>query len=229
MTYEPVPEATKRQFPSLSVAVTFICGCGSLCAVVFGGGYLVRTQIAAILPPEIAALIVSPTPTATPNPTATPGLAHGTSSPSLVEESPRDMGTDHVQPGDPTPIYSSDPPSSGPHDPNPAPVGFYDTAPSDVKLVHSLEHGDVIIWYDCSKVPGGDCDGLKDDIREVMHDMGDQHLIAVPRSMTTVLCLTSWGKLQRFDTFDVDGMKAFIYRNSNNAPERLDDWSPPQP
>ncbi len=50
--------------------------------------------------------------------------------------------------------YATVPPSSGPHWPVPAPAGtwFYDrgTAPPVETLVHNLEHGYTIIWYDGS-------------------------------------------------------------------------------
>ena len=60
-----------------------------------------------------------------------------------------DMGRDHV-----TDIagitYSSNPPTSGPHFPVWAKKGVYDRLMSDGYLIHSLEHGYVVISYDCS-------------------------------------------------------------------------------
>lgn len=64
------------------------------------------------------------------------------------------MGRDHV-----TDIYgvvyNSNPPTSGPHFPVWAKAGVYDRLISDGYLIHSMEHGYVIIWYDCSKALSG--------------------------------------------------------------------------
>lgn len=43
--------------------------------------------------------------------------------------------------------YRTNPPASGPHDPIPARDGEYTTAPAAEKLVHSAEHGRVILWF----------------------------------------------------------------------------------
>ena len=61
-----------------------------------------------------------------------------------------ELGRDHV-----TDIagitYNSNPPTSGPHFPVWAKPGVYDRLISDGYFIHSMEHGYVIIWYDCDK------------------------------------------------------------------------------
>ncbi len=47
--------------------------------------------------------------------------------------------------------YKFNPPTSGDHYPSWISKGFYDTPRPDGNLVHSLEHGYIIIWYDCEK------------------------------------------------------------------------------
>jgi hypothetical protein len=44
--------------------------------------------------------------------------------------------------------YPSVPPASGPHEPVPFPAGVYPQAQDIYRMLHSLEHGAVIIWYD---------------------------------------------------------------------------------
>jgi len=65
-----------------------------------------------------------------------------------------EMGRDHV-----TDIfgvaYNSNPPTSGSHFAIWAKPGVYDRFISDGYFIHSMEHGYVIIWYDCSKLPTG--------------------------------------------------------------------------
>jgi hypothetical protein len=61
-------------------------------------------------------------------------------------ESPEEEGRDHTEE---EVEYDSNPPSSGPHHPQPAPDGVYDPAntPSMEALVHTLEHGRVLVQY----------------------------------------------------------------------------------
>ena len=72
----------------------------------------------------------------------------------LPGEAVADMGRQHV-----TDIfgvnYNSNPPTSGSHFAVWAKSGVYDRFISDGYLLHSMEHGYVVIWYDCSKVPSG--------------------------------------------------------------------------
>ncbi len=55
------------------------------------------------------------------------------------------LGREHIEgPVD----YGTEFPTSGPHDPSPIRPGFYnDPLPSE-RLVHSLEHGNIVIYYD---------------------------------------------------------------------------------
>lgn len=47
--------------------------------------------------------------------------------------------------------YNSNPPTSGTHFPMWAKKGMYDRLISDGYLIHSMEHGYVIMWYDCTR------------------------------------------------------------------------------
>ncbi|QQG43038.1 MAG: DUF3105 domain-containing protein [Candidatus Daviesbacteria bacterium] len=51
--------------------------------------------------------------------------------------------------------FQFNPPTSGDHDAAWITKGFYDEPRSDGSLVHSLEHGYVIVWYDCEKKATG--------------------------------------------------------------------------
>jgi hypothetical protein len=55
------------------------------------------------------------------------------------------LGREHIDgPVD----YGTDFPTSGPHAPSPARAGFYDEPLPLEALVHALEHGNVVIYYD---------------------------------------------------------------------------------
>ena len=69
----------------------------------------------------------------------------------LPGEDVSEQGRDHTQ--DIAGItYNSNPPTSGTHFPVWAKPGVYDRLMSDGYLIHSLEHGYVVISYDCSKL-----------------------------------------------------------------------------
>ena len=132
----------------------------------------------------------------------------------------------HIQLGVPHEPYNSDPPTSGPHA-APVEAGFYDDAPPEENLVHNLEHGYVIIWYNCSTLDAAGCQTLKAQIQAVMDRArpvtlltGAKKLIAVPRpTMDALLALTSWGRLDKLDSFDEARLMEFITRLRNQAPE----------
>lgn len=56
----------------------------------------------------------------------------------------------HIPEGSKT-DYKFNPPTSGDHYPSWITKGVYDTPRADGNLVHSLEHGYIIFWYDCDK------------------------------------------------------------------------------
>lgn len=62
---------------------------------------------------------------------------------------PADRDAEHVDPQEMPPLSSwpSVPPTSGPHAPVTLPAGHYETPPPMLPLIHSLEHGAVVVWY----------------------------------------------------------------------------------
>jgi hypothetical protein len=119
--------------------------------------------------------------------------------------------------------YNSDPPTSGLHYTEEAEAGFYDTNiytyPAGY-LVHNLEHGYVIFWYNCDLFTEGACADFKSQIKTVIDDLGGTKLIAYPwPSLDVPVVVTSWARLQKFETFDAVQAKAFYRSNLNRAPE----------
>ncbi len=122
--------------------------------------------------------------------------------------------------------YSSNPPAGGTHFEEDYTEKFYQE--SDLStlgphpeghLVHSLEHGYVIFWYNCN-FPNTDCSSLKQTIQQVMDETGKTKLIAFPWSdLQYPLAMTSWGRLMNFKTADAVVMKQFVEHNRYHAPE----------
>jgi hypothetical protein len=119
--------------------------------------------------------------------------------------------------------YNSDPPTSGRHYAEEARAGFFDNNNYQFPagyLVHNLEHGYVIFWYNCDLLDESGCTNLKEQIKTTIDDLGGVKLIAYPwPSLDIPLVMTSWGRLQRFETFDAEQAKAFYRSNLNKAPE----------
>jgi hypothetical protein len=119
--------------------------------------------------------------------------------------------------------YNSDPPTSGPHYAEEAREGFYDSNSYQFPagyLVHNLEHGYVIFWYNCDLLDESGCTNLKEQIKTTIDELGGTKLIAYPwPSLDVPLVLTSWGRMQRFEAFDSEQAKAFYRANLNKAPE----------
>ena len=96
-----------------------------------------------------------------------------------------DKGQKHVD----SVAYSVNPPAGGDHASAASRAGFYDmaNAPADVNLVHSLEHGFVVIWYRPDGVEAATVDRLRELAR--LH----KWVLVVPRpSLPTAVAATAW-------------------------------------
>jgi hypothetical protein len=143
--------------------------------------------------------------------------------PAAGEAIPEMVSAPHIAPESDPGEYNSDPPTSGLHYASEAEAGFYDeniyTYPAGY-LVHNLEHGYVLFWYNCDLVSETECSDLKNQIRTVMDELGGFKLIAYPwPSLDVPVAVTSWTRLQKFETFDPEQAKAFYRANLNRAPE----------
>lgn len=135
--------------------------------------------------------------------------------------------TSHIQEGVVPGPYNSDPPTSGPHYATDLRAGFYDesdlaTLPGHPEgyLVHNLEHGYVIFWYNCDVIDEQLCLDIKSEIRSVIDDFNEVKVIAFPwESIEEPVVMTSWGRMQRFEEFDRQLATAFVERNRNRSPE----------
>lgn len=147
--------------------------------------------------------------------------------PAVGQSVPIMADINHVEEGtDPGP-YNSNPPTSGPHYASQYDAGFYDESSPQASapfpegyLVHSLEHGYVVFWYNCDLLDESECERVKSDIRAVIDEANNFKVIGFPRdSIEVPVAVTSWGMIQEFERFDKDAGVEFYRRNLNNAPE----------
>ncbi len=113
--------------------------------------------------------------------------------------------------------YASLPPTSGPHSPLDVGPGFYRERPSFTQLVHSLEHGEVVVYYDR---PGPRAIAtLKRWAR--LFEVPFQGVVAVPLAgLGSKVVLTAWGQRLDLAPFDAELAAAFIDRFRGRGPER---------
>lgn len=128
-------------------------------------------------------------------------------------------GTEHVSEGTQL-AYNTNPPTSGRHYGRETPAGFYVEPRPAGNLVHSLEHGAVVIYYDPTK--------LTDEIRESLTRFVQAHrnswasVIVVPNSDPTPeapFILTAWTKMLKLEKYDVPTVRAFLAEYLGRGPE----------
>jgi hypothetical protein len=199
-------------------AGVLICLCGAGVVVAAAGGlawFGFAGREIEVGPPPIAESI-----TIDPN-TATE-IASGDPAPTLEVTDFALQEPLHVEIGQSHTPYNSDPPTSGEHYPVWADPGFYGEQDqiADEYLVHNLEHGYVILWYDCDQLSSSECDALTSDIQSIISEYDGYKLIGMPRSgMDHPLILTSWGHMAVFDAFQADLIREYIDTYQNDAPE----------
>ena len=129
------------------------------------------------------------------------------------------QGADHVAEGSII-SYSTNPPSSGPHYGIWANFKEYDKVIADGYLVHSMEHGAVLLFYDCD--PGA-CvapPGVLDALRAVRNAVPTDPLcdptirvrvILAPRPANDVaVAAAAWGATYNADCVDAPSLSKFI-------------------
>jgi hypothetical protein len=136
---------------------------------------------------------------------------------------------EHLTDPNATENYRQNPPTSGRHYAIPAEDGIYDEAADKEDLVHTLEHGRVIIWFRPS---------IRAEARGKLKTLVDEdpfHLVLTPNdtNMAYAVAATAWnadpqpngtGRLMgcpRFDDKVLDALRAFRDEHRDNGPETV--------
>ncbi len=103
--------------------------------------------------------------------------------------------------------YNSDPPTSGPHMPGLAPWGVHETPVEDEYLVHNLEDGGVVIYYQMG-TPEETAAAIA-ALRAIAAPY--RNVVITPREgMANAYTFTAWQRMQRFDAIEEQGMERFL-------------------
>ncbi|HEX2040760.1 MAG TPA: DUF3105 domain-containing protein [Acidimicrobiales bacterium] len=113
------------------------------------------------------------------------------------------------------PRYTVDPPSGGDHLTPSVPPGFYvgDGMPPDGALVHSLEHGYVIVWYRSA---------AEAQVARAVADQYARDVLVVERPTLSVpIAATAWGHRLLCEQADAGELAEFVVDRRNKAPEKV--------
>jgi hypothetical protein len=111
--------------------------------------------------------------------------------------------------------YNSNPPTSGPHSPQPAPWGSYREEVAKQTLVHNLEHGGIVVHYK----------GLNSKQVDTLEKYVDSYidaLISNPNeSIDKPIVMTAWTHMQKCDRLSTRAIQGFVDEFCGKGPEKL--------
>ncbi|EMA14673.1 DUF3105 domain-containing protein [Haloarcula marismortui] len=137
---------------------------------------------------------------------------------SSVEQFP-DRGNNHVEEGSAI-DYQRVPPLSGTHYASTEDAGFYEATPLLGSLVHTLEHGAVIVYYDP--------DEISPEARQSLREFSSVHtgtwrsVVAVPNpndDPRATYVVTAWRHELTMDSYDAETVHAFLSEYLGRGPE----------
>lgn len=128
-------------------------------------------------------------------------------------------GNDHVS-AEESIDYGRVPPTSGPHFSGVVTPGFYKREPPLGALVHNLEHGAVVVYYDP--------DVVTESARESLAAFADEHtdpwahvvVAPSPAAAPAPYTLTAWRHRLRLQEYDPRAVRAFLAEYLGRGPER---------
>ncbi len=141
--------------------------------------------------------------------------------PSAKVETFDNQGQDHIKPGTKHVPYNSDPPTSGPHFETALPWGVYQQPLTDEYAVHNLEHGGIVMYYDCTK----DCESVINQLtvygRRYAPNVFTGIMVAPRQNMPdgAKIAVTAWRTRLLLKSLDTTKINEFIKNYFNKAPE----------
>jgi Protein of unknown function (DUF3105) len=133
---------------------------------------------------------------------------------------------DHTTTLDERVEYEDNPPTNGRHYQIPAEDGIYFEAPQDEQLVHTLEHGRVIVWVK-PDLP----ESARETIRALFEEDEYQMVVVPRRRMKPAVAATAWNRdpdpggtgqtlaCSKWNDKGVDAIRTFRDEHRSNGPE----------
>ncbi len=135
-----------------------------------------------------------------------------------------DDGRSHIQEGVAGGPYHSIPATSGPHwssADSPGPWGVYPTAQPQERMLHNMEHGGIVIWYEPSRLDAVGVTALRTWVQQQI-TTAQFKVILTPWSGPDFghpVAVTAWDWLLYLDTTNTDSVRAFVDAHYDKAPE----------
>ena len=148
----------------------------------------------------------------------------GDGDPSIIGTRQVNAGRTHIEEGTQGSGYTSVPATSGQHwnsANSPGPWGVYSTAQPQERLIHNLEHGGIVIWYQAAQLSTADLATLTQFVQQQITTEKFK-VILTPWSGTNFghpIAVTAWDWLLYMDTVDLDTVRGFIDAHIGRAPE----------
>ena len=109
---------------------------------------------------------------------------------------------------DQTVEYSTSPPTSGDHWDRPARCGFYEDGLEDERIVHNLEHGNIVVSYN---LPG---EAEVDQLKDALDGVGLSAIWGVTRSYDNIpsgtVAVAAWGVVDTMQEIDGERINTFF-------------------
>lgn len=123
----------------------------------------------------------------------------------------------HVSDGT-TVKYETDPPLSGDHYAAPLPAGWYGVPQPSERIVHSLEHGAVVIYYDKDRLSEKELGAVQ--ALTIKYPGVFDGVLAVPRTdPQSALILTAWEHMLPLRSYDGKIIDQFVGAFRGRGPE----------
>ena len=131
-------------------------------------------------------------------------------------ESPEELEAEHIADGSDYDDYNSMPPTSGPHWQTPATSSFFSDPQSLSQVVHNLEHGQIVLYYE-----GLDEEQTTQLEAYVTASQGSVLAQPAPDGVEGQLVMTAWTQLQSCESLSSAAIDSFRRRFQGKAPEQL--------
>ena len=128
-------------------------------------------------------------------------------------------GQDHLQ-GQLFP-YPTTPPYGGPHSGNLLPCGIYEDEQPFESIVHTMEHGAVVLYFQPDVFTTEEVAELRVLGSAILRD-GKRFVLTPNRQISQPIALASWGRLLALDRVEEQTVLDFVAAFENDGPEKLD-------
>jgi hypothetical protein len=111
-------------------------------------------------------------------------------------------------------------PATAPQNCGPAPWGIYRVPWAAETLVHNLEHGGVVVWYNTAD------QAIIDDLESFARDLFPVVLTPYPDMEEEMIAITSWGRIDKFPVSEYSRDRLEEFNDVHNCrfnPEELPD------